>query len=86
TSYMSLRAFERERRRVERLQAVVLEKQRLRREVALYRLNDAERIKAAEIEQQRQAEEERLRELAQKAAAEKAAAEAEAARAAEAKA
>jgi chemotaxis protein histidine kinase CheA len=86
TSFLSLRAFERERRRVERLQAVVLEKQRLRREVALYRFNDAERIKAAEIEQQRQAEEERLRALAQKAAAEKAAAEAEAARAAEAKA
>ncbi|MBY5791426.1 AsmA family protein [Rhizobium leguminosarum bv. viciae] len=86
TSYLSLRAFERERRRVERLQAVVLEKQRLRREVALYRFNDAERIKAAEIERQRQAEEERLRALAQKAAAEKAAAEAEAARAVEAKA
>lgn len=86
TSFLSLRAFERERRRVERLQAVVLEKQRLRREVALYRFNDAERIKAAEIEKQRQAEEERLRALAQKAAAEKAAAEAEAAHAAEAKA
>ena len=87
TSYLSLRAFERERRRVERLQAIVLEKQRLRREVALYRFNDAERIKAAEIEQQRRAEEERLRALAQEAAERKAAADAEAARvAAEAKA
>lgn len=78
TSYLSLRAFERERRRVERLQAIVLEKQRLRREVALYRFNDAERVRAAEMERQRQAEEERLRALAQEAAAEKAAAEAEA--------
>ncbi len=35
-SYLSLQAFERERRRVETLQANVLEKQRLRREVAYY--------------------------------------------------
>ncbi|MBB4477630.1 uncharacterized protein involved in outer membrane biogenesis [Rhizobium etli] len=85
TSYLSLRAFERERRRVERLQAIVLEKQRLRREAALYRFNDAERVRAAEIERQRQAEEERLRALAQAAAVQKAATEAAAARAAEAR-
>jgi hypothetical protein len=86
TSYLSLRAFERERRRVERLQANVLEKQRLRREVALYRYNDAERVKAAEIERQRQAEEERLRALAQEAAQRKAEAEARAKAEAEARA
>jgi membrane protein involved in colicin uptake len=79
TSYLSLRAFERERRRVERLQANVLEKQRLRREVALYRFNDAQRVAAAEIERQRQAEEQRLRALAQDAAQRKAEAEAKAA-------
>jgi uncharacterized protein involved in outer membrane biogenesis len=91
TGYLSLRAFERERRRVERLQANVLEKQRLRREVALYRFNDAERARIAEIERQRQAEEERLRALAQeaaqrRAAEEKAKADAQAKAAAEAEA
>ncbi len=86
TSYLSLRAFERERRRVERLQANVLEKQRLRREVALYRFNDAQRVAAAEIERQRQAEEQRLRVLAQEAAQRKAEAEARARAEAEAKA
>ena len=86
TSYLSLRAFERERRRVERLQANVLEKQRLRREVALYRFNDAQRVAAAEIERQRQAEEQRLRALAQDAAQRKAEAEAKAAAEAEARA
>ena len=53
TGYLSLRAFERERRRVERLQSNVLEKQRLRREVALYKFNDAERARAAAIEAER---------------------------------
>ncbi|GAA3111815.1 AsmA-like C-terminal region-containing protein [Rhizobium viscosum] len=86
TSFLSLRAFERERRRVERLQTNVLEKQRLRREVALYRFNDAQRAAAAEIERQRQAEEERLRALAQQAAERKAEAEAKAAADAKAKA
>ncbi|WP_165218775.1 AsmA family protein [Affinirhizobium pseudoryzae] len=43
TNYLSLRAFERERRRVETLQASVLEKQRLRREVALYNFEDNRR-------------------------------------------
>lgn len=75
TSFLSLRAFERERRRVERLQSSVLEKQRLRREVALYKFNDAQReaarLRAAEIERQRQAEELRLRALAIQAAEQK---------------
>jgi chemotaxis protein histidine kinase CheA len=64
TGYLSLRAFERERRRVEKLQSNVLEQQRLRREVSLAKFNDQEREKAAAIEAQRQAEEERLRVIA----------------------
>jgi uncharacterized protein involved in outer membrane biogenesis len=75
TSFLSVRAFERERRRVERLQANVLEKQRLRREVALYKyvaaVREAQRQREAAIEQQRRGEEERLRNLAQQAAAQK---------------
>ncbi|MGY5807711.1 AsmA family protein [Rhizobium sp. LEGMi198b] len=75
TSFLSLRAFERERQRVERLQASVLEKQRLRREVALYKYTavarEAQRQRDAAVEQQRSAEEKRLRELARKAEAEK---------------
>ncbi|MBB3285924.1 MULTISPECIES: AsmA family protein [unclassified Rhizobium] len=75
TSFLSVRAFERERRRVERLQANVLEKQRLRREVALYKFTavarEAQRQRDAAIEQQRRAEENRLRDLARQAAAQK---------------
>lgn len=65
SNFLSLRAFERERRRVEMLQANVLEKQRLRREVALYKANAAER-EAARL---RAMEEERRRQLAVEAAA-----------------
>lgn len=65
SNFLSLRAFERERRRVETLQANVLEKQRLRREVALYKANAAER-EAARL---RAIEEERRRQLAVEAAA-----------------
>ncbi len=65
SNFLSLRAFERERRRVETLQSNVLEKQRLRREVALYRANAAER-EAARL---RAIEEERRRQLAAEAAA-----------------
>ncbi len=43
SNYLSVRAFERERRKVERLQASVLEKQRLRREVVLLRTEIARR-------------------------------------------
>ncbi|NKN36252.1 AsmA family protein [Agrobacterium sp. a22-2] len=73
TNYLSLRAFERERRRVETMQSNVLEKQRLRREVALYRFQATERQVARE---KAEAEERLRREEAEKArlAAEEAAA------------
>ena len=75
SNFLSLRAFERERRRVETLQANVLEKQRLRREVALYKANATER-EAARL---RAAEEQRRREMAaQEAARQRAAADAKA--------
>ncbi|MCL6708213.1 AsmA family protein [Pseudomonas sp. R2.Fl] len=68
TNYLSLRAFERERRRVETLQSNVLEKQRLRREVALYReaavLREERRLETEKAEQAQAVEEERLRALA----------------------
>jgi ribosomal protein S17E len=48
SGYLSLRAFEKERRRVETLQANILEKQRLRREAALYVTRAAERQAARE--------------------------------------
>lgn len=71
SGFLSLRAFERERRRVERLQSNVLEKQRLRREVALYKYRaderQAARERAAAEEQMRRAEEIRLRQLAREA-------------------
>lgn len=64
TNFLSLRAFERERRRVETLQASVLEKQRLRREVALYSFEDnrrrIQREKAEAEAKARAAEEARL--------------------------
>ena len=56
-NYLALRAVERERQRVERLQADILEKQRLRREAALYRSREQERVFAAEQEAQRRREE-----------------------------
>ena len=69
TGFLSLRAFERERRRVEALQASVIEKQRLRREVALYKFQASERQAAKEREEAAQkariAEEVRLRALAE---------------------
>ncbi len=73
-NFLSQRAFEQERRRVETLQASVLEKQRLRREVALYNFQAAERQvareKAAAEERARQqaAEEERQRQATEAAA------------------
>lgn len=77
TNFLSLRAFERERRRVETLQASVLEKQRLRREASLYQYKAQERQKAqekaeaeaaareAEASRQRAAEEQQQRESQQ---------------------
>ena len=46
TSFLSLRKFEQERRRVEILQAKMAEQQRLRRESALYRFRETERARA----------------------------------------
>ena len=72
-NFLSQRAFERERRRVETLQSNVLEKQRLRREAALYRYRAEERARAAaEAERARLAEEVRLRAEADRRAAEEA--------------
>ncbi|MEY9780717.1 AsmA family protein [Sinorhizobium fredii] len=59
-NFLSLRAYERERRRVETLQANVLEKQRLRREVALYKARATER----ELQRRRTIIEERRRQAA----------------------
>lgn len=74
SNYLSMRAFERERRKVELLQAGVVEKQRLRREIALLRQREDEREAAriaAEEEARRAAEE------AERRAAEEAVREAE---------
>lgn len=60
-NYLSLRRFERERRRVEALQANVQEKQRLRREAALYRARALKRAEQAEAMRLQAAEEERRR-------------------------
>ncbi len=80
SNFLSMRAFEKERRRVETLQASVLEKQRLRREAALYtsRENDrriarekAEAEEKARLEEQaRVAAEQEQRRLAEEKAAE----------------
>ncbi|MFN3719251.1 MAG: AsmA family protein [Rhizobium rhizophilum] len=69
TNFFSLRAFEAERRRVEALQATVLEKQRLRREAALARARADERTRA-ETERLRLEEEARLKAEADAAALE----------------
>jgi uncharacterized protein involved in outer membrane biogenesis len=50
SNFLSLRAYERERQRVERVQAAVLEKQRLRREAALIRERMRERRDARLLE------------------------------------
>ncbi|MBP2558661.1 uncharacterized protein involved in outer membrane biogenesis [Neorhizobium galegae] len=78
TNFLSQRAFEQQRRRVETLQASVLEKQRLRREVALYNFQAIERQAARD----RAAAEERARQQAAEAERQRQAVEA-AARAAE---
>lgn len=75
-NYLSMRAFERERRKVELLQAGVIEKQRMRREIGLL----AEAAAAREAEARRLAEEEAARIAAERARLE---AEAAAARAEE---
>ncbi|QRM55915.1 AsmA family protein [Sinorhizobium sp. BG8] len=66
-NFLSLRKFEIERRRVETLQANVLEKQRLRREVALYRYRArqrewiAENVRLQEIEENRRRADAKIR-------------------------
>ncbi len=70
TNYLSLRAFERERKRVETVQAAVLEKQRLRREIGFIRAKVRER-EAERLEDEAAAyEAERLAREAERAAAE----------------
>lgn len=71
TNFVSLRAFEAERRRVEALQASVLEKQRLRREAALARSRAEERARL-EAERLRLEEEARLKAEAEAQAAQEA--------------
>ncbi|KPF42385.1 AsmA family protein [Rhizobium sp. AAP43] len=71
TNFLSLRAFEAERRRVEALQSSVLEKQRLRREAALTRSRVEER---ARLDAERAKREEEAKAAAEKQAAEEAAA------------
>lgn len=75
TNYLSMHAFERERRKVELLQAGVIEKQRMRRELGL--VAEAVAVREREAQQAREAEAARL-------AAERAQAEAAAAAAREA--
>lgn len=58
-NYLALRAVERERERVERLQADILEKQRLRREAALYQEREEARERQKEAERLRLEEETR---------------------------
>jgi uncharacterized protein involved in outer membrane biogenesis len=60
TAYLTLRAFEQEVERVEKLQAEILERDRLMRELKRQREAEARRVRLAE-EAARQAEEERLR-------------------------
>lgn len=75
-SFLSLRRFEQERRRVEIMQANIAEKQRLRREAALYRSLDIERERL----EQRARDNERLLKEAQEALKVQAQAEEEARR------
>ncbi|RCS25445.1 AsmA family protein [Phyllobacterium salinisoli] len=82
--FLTQRALEREQDRVEAMQAALVEKQRLRREVALYQARADERLRAEEearrkIEEEARARAEEARLRAEEQAARKAA-EAEAAR------
>lgn len=71
-NFLSLRAFERERRKADLLQARLAERQRLRREALYYRGLEQAR-EEARIEAEKKAEADRMAEEAAKAAAEKAA-------------
>jgi uncharacterized protein involved in outer membrane biogenesis len=70
TNYLSLRAFERERKRVETVQAAVLEKQRLRREISFIRAQIREREAERLAAEAAAYEVERLAREAERAAAE----------------
>ncbi|TIS55149.1 AsmA family protein [Mesorhizobium sp.] len=83
--FLTQRALEKEQQRVEAMQAALLEKQRLRREVRYYAALQTERDKAAE-ELRRQEEEARLKAEAEARAKAEAEAQAEAEAAAKAKA
>jgi hypothetical protein len=74
TGFLSLRMFERERRRVETMQANAFEKQRLRREVAYFKWLEAERLRLDKEAEMRKLEQEK-RDAAEKAKADKAASE-----------
>ncbi|QKV17251.1 hypothetical protein HTY61_01605 [Oricola thermophila] len=72
TGYLTQRALEKEQARVEALQARLLEKQRLRREVQLYSYRKRSRIELMEEQRLRRLEEERAKRLREEAAAEEA--------------
>ena len=65
-NFLSVRAFERERRRVELLQAGVIERQRLRRIIALTKEQESARAEAARIAAE-EAEQQRLADAARQA-------------------
>lgn len=76
SNYLSLRAFERERRKADLLQARLAERQRLRREALYYQsLDDAREKARIEAEKKAEAEAAAAKAAAEKAAADKAAAE-----------
>ncbi|MGB3387504.1 MAG: AsmA family protein [Pseudaminobacter sp.] len=66
--FLTQRALEHEQARVEAMQAAVLEKQRLRREVRYYAALQQERVRAAEMQRLQQEEEDRRREAGQERA------------------
>ncbi|MCC2112951.1 MAG: AsmA family protein, partial [Hyphomicrobiales bacterium] len=63
TGYLTVRAFEQEVRRIEALQADILEKQRLARELRRFRQDAARRAREAEEEVRRKTEEEARRKV-----------------------
>ncbi len=86
TNFLSLRAFERERHRVDRLQAIAQEKVRLRREANYFAAQAKERERLRQEEEARRRAAAEAAEKAKREAEEKAQAEAEARAAAEAEA
>lgn len=66
--FLTQRALEREQQRVETLQASLVEKQRLRREVQLFQARADERVKLARLKAEQAAREEAARKAAEEAA------------------